>query len=296
MNARDLISLMPGGVRAELRRISESYSMFYDKLSEIHLRLGARSSIVLNGKNVPIETRVSRGDMDAMIKDFSHGSLYAYRDSMLDGYIMLPDGIRVGICGRARYEGGRLLGVGEVLGVSVRIPHILPGVEEVAYREFCSCGGGMLIYSPPGVGKTTLLRALSRRLSSGRGARRVVIIDERDEFSFGGFFADSMVDILIGYPKGEGVEVALRTLSPEIIVTDEIGDTGEATALLRTVNAGVPVIASAHAASFGEAMRKRSVKLLSDAGVFVSTVGIFRGDGNIYSYICDRITQSERRC
>ena len=296
MNARDLISLMPGGVRAELRRISESYSMFYDKLSEIHLRLGARSSIVLNGKNVPIETRVSRGDMDAMIKDFSHGSLYAYRDSMLDGYIMLPDGIRVGICGRARYEGGRLLGVGEVLGVSVRIPHILPGVEEVAYREFCSCGGGMLIYSPPGVGKTTLLRALSRRLSSGRGARRVVIIDERDEFSFGGFFADSMVDILIGYPKGEGVEVALRTLSPEIIVTDEIGDTGEATALLRTVNAGVPVIASAHAASFGEAMRKRSVKLLSDAGVFVSAVGIFRGDGNIYSYICDRITQSERRC
>ncbi len=296
MNARDLISLMPGGVRAELRRISESYSMFYDKLSEIHLRCGARSSIVLNGKNVPIETRVSRGDMDAMIKDFSHGSLYAYRDSMLDGYIMLPDGIRVGICGRARYEGGRLLGVGEVLGVSVRIPHILPGVEEVAYREFCSCGGGMLIYSPPGVGKTTLLRALSRRLSSGRGARRVVIIDERDEFSFGGFFADSMVDILIGYPKGEGVEVALRTLSPEIIVTDEIGDTGEATALLRTVNAGVPVIASAHAASFGEAMRKRSVKLLSDAGVFVSAVGIFRGDGNIYSYICDRITQSERRC
>lgn len=296
MNARDLISLMPGGVRAELRRISESYSMFYDKLSEIHLRLGARSSIVLNGKNVPIETRVSRGDMDAMIKDFSHGSLYAYRDSMLDGYIMLPDGIRVGICGRARYEGGRLLGVGEVLGVSVRIPHILPGVEEIAYREFCSCGGGMLIYSPPGVGKTTLLRALSRRLSSGRGARRVVIIDERDEFSVGGFFADSMVDILIGYPKGEGVEVALRTLSPEIIVTDEIGDTGEATALLRTVNAGVPVIASAHAASFGEAMRKRSVKLLSDAGVFVSAVGIFRGDGNIYSYICDRITQSERRC
>ena len=133
-------------------------------------------------------------------------------------------------------------------------------------------------------GKTTALRSLAARIASGRSARRVVIVDEREEI-----FSDALlgleVDVLSGYRRAYGISLATRTMSPEIIVTDEIA-TEDAGAILRSVNSGVPIIASAHAGSSDELMRREDIIEFIKRRVFESFVELARVDGH---FLCREV-------
>jgi stage III sporulation protein AA len=148
---------------------------------------------------------------------------------------------------------------------------------------------GILIYSPPGVGKTTLLKGVSVKLSSGYSARRAVIIDSRGELEIDGV-SELCLDILSGYPKGTGIEIASRTLNAEVIICDEIGSSAEAAAIISAHNCGVPLIATAHADNIKELLSKPGIRALHRAGIFGAYVRI-RRDGH-GGFIYD-ITKSE---
>jgi stage III sporulation protein AA len=137
--------------------------------------------------------------------------------------------------------------------------------------------GGMLLYSLPGAGKTSALRALCGEISR-RALKKVVIVDERCEF-IASDYSDATVDILQGYTKARGLEIALRTLSPDVIVVDEIGSFDEAESLLKVGRGGVPIIASAHAESYAELACKAGISSLSEEGYFSSFVHLFRKGG-----------------
>ena len=132
----------------------------------------------------------------------------------------------------------------------------------------------MLIYSPPGVGKTTALRALAATLGRGKSPLNICVVDERCEFDPENYTAHT-VDILRGYKRREGIEIATRTLSPDLIMMDEIGaDDGEN--ILSVVRCGVPIIATAHGGSRDEILARPSLSGLISCGAFSVLVGIYR--------------------
>ena len=122
----------------------------------------------------------------------------------------------------------------------------------------------MLIYSAPGGGKTSAIRELAGRISR-EALLRVSVVDERRELAAEDL-SDAPIDVLSGYGKAEGIEIAMRTLSPEVMIIDEIADLSEAEALLSVGRGGVPIIATAHAEDISDALRRRAVRLLYDNG------------------------------
>jgi stage III sporulation protein AA len=254
------------------------------KISEIRLRADMPISITYAERNISTfggrELILDLQTLCGVVSRLCEESVHTYGSTINEGYITLSGGLRIGVCGRARTENGRVFAVREITGVCVRIPHALPhageGLMSVIYEK--RRVQSALIYSPPGVGKTTIVRALAARLGGEGVRRRVVVADSRGEIYMREMFAHTLCDFLDGYPKGAGIEIATRTLSPEVIVCDEISD-GEAEAVLAAQNAGVPLIATAHGESFASVLLRPGIKKLYAAGVFRYFIGVCRAAG-----------------
>ena len=269
---------LPYRLSDEIRGTSHSRS-----IEEIRMRAGRRCSLVVSGKNVMLDTVLERGEIESVLEGMCQGSLYAFSETINQGYISLPDGVRVGVCGRAGCEGGRIIGIYEISSLSVRIPHRSRplGAEICRLLESFDRTSGVLVYSPPGIGKTTLLRSVAVMLSSGgwrEGADplRCVVIDTRGELSFASEGRDLCLDVLSGYPRRQGIEIATRCLNAEVIICDEIGDYEEAMSLVASHNCGVPLIASAHAGSVEQLLSRTGLRLLHEARIFGAYVGLKR--------------------
>ncbi len=288
-NYGQLLSCLPGGVCRELTRLAADNTDFADRLSEIRLRVGKYAAITYGGRNLLLSHIVTLAELSAVFERLSRGSLYRFRESLLLGYLT-AFGCRIGVGGRAVTEDGSIVGMGEVFSLSIRIPHSIPGAGAVGERVFRRLGGrrGLLAYSPPGVGKTTFLRDLAARLSLGPRALRVAVVDARGELYDGRLSPAAQIDYLFGYPLAAGIEIATRTLSPEVIVCDEIGSYEEAEAVLSVIGAGVPILASAHAGDMKELLSRQPIRLLHEVGVFSAYIGIARTEtGYRYTVDCD---------
>lgn len=261
-------------------------------VEEIRLRAGRAASLTVSGENVMTSVVLTVGDLTSILVGMCGGSLYAFDQTIRDGYITLPEGIRVGVAGRAVCEEGRIIGVCEVSGLCIRLPHIH---REVG-REVCrllrrlnqgpNAPQGVLIYAPPGEGKTTLLRGVATGLSGGDGHSplRTVVVDTRGELGFETEGRGLCLDVLRGYPRARGVEIATRTLSAQVIICDEIGDTDEALSLISTHHGGVPLVATAHGGSVTELLRRTGLRLLHEARLFGAYVGIRRDGRGGFTY------------
>ncbi len=268
------------------RLITELYADHMpEHIEEIRLHAGRCASVVAGGRNLLLRTVLSAQEMTATLTRMCGGSLYSHAPTIAEGYLTLEGGVRVGVCGRAACEGGEVIGVYDVSGLCIRIPAHF----SVSGREICRLlqkfryNKGVLIYSPPGVGKTTLLRGVAISLASGEDPRRVVVIDTRAEMPFLQTGPALCLDVLVGYPRRLGVEIACRTMNAQVMICDEIGDYDEALALASVQNCGVPLVASAHASSVEELLCRTGLRLLHDCKMFGAYVGICRA-GEGFSY------------
>ncbi len=279
-----LSALLPPHLTGAIREALRLRPSLSDTLSEVRLRADRYASLTAGGRNYPLPVLLTAEELSGLLVAFCRGSLYAFRESLAEGYVDLGGGIRCGVSGRAVLEGGRVKGVVDVTSLVLRLPRAVRGAGEEAYRLFLEAGGGgMLIFSPPGVGKTTLLRDLCRLLSTGEGARRVAVVDSRGELS-GGYPQSALIDVLVGYPKAAAIELAVRTLSPEVVAVDEIGSRREAEAVLAVAGCGVPLLATTHAACLREALARPAVRPLARAGIFPLAVGLTREGGRVLSH------------
>lgn len=282
-----VIKYLPERLAEEITRISCGRHGGLSEIREIRIRAEGRCSLLHGTEYIQLFYRISREQTEELVRRLSDGALYAHRDSIASGYISLAGGVRVGICGYAKYEYKSFVGISDLRSLVFRIPTGECAFGEELYRIWC--GGvsrGMLIYSPPGVGKTTALRSLAASIGGGREACRVAVIDERCEFSEEDY-ADCEVDILKGYKRRTGIEIATRTMSPDVLIIDEIG-ADEAAGVASAVRSGVPLVATAHASSFEEVRARVSLAPLFECSAFDVFVGISR-KGDAYILTVDRI-------
>ncbi len=267
-----IIYTLPAAVTREIIRLSEARGGDRAEISEIRLRLNGKSSVTLGGERVDICSRVCIGDMEKTFLSLCGGAVYAHRDTVSEGYISCEGGVRVGIGGEARYEGERLVGVSNVSSLVFRIPSRKKYRMNEIFEAWMGTRRGMLIYSPPGVGKTTALRALAEYIAGAEG-QELVIVDTRREFCAEDY-SGLRVDILSGYRRERGMEIALRTMSPDVIMVDEIGRSEEAEAMAESLNSGIRIAASAHAGSISELRRRRNLSDFFKLEIFDTFVGI----------------------
>lgn len=286
------LTFLPNRLREAVRK---SAALYHGTLSEVRLRAERAVFITVGDKNIACPAVCTSDELDECVRALCGNSLYCHSETIKEGYICTSGGIRAGVCGRAVCEGGKIIAVTDISSVSIRIPHRVPGAADELCKLICSSDfSGMIIYSPPGEGKTTALREICARLSSKPYNLRIAVVDTRFEIC-GALGGEMSFDALEGYPRAVGMETAVRTLSPQLIICDEIGSTEDAAAVSHSFGAGVPTVVSAHASCIEELCMKKYMKELIDSGAFTYAVGIHRRDGK---WILDvsRLTSGRALC
>ena len=247
-------------------------------LEEIRLRCEKRICAFDGIKNIVCETILDRENFHKTLSVLCSGALYTHMNTINDGYISRKGGIRIGVAGRATLKGGKIDNISEISSICIRIPHEYNGISSEVIEKITEnlYTDSILLFSPPGIGKTTVIRDIISSLASYPHSKRLCVVDSRREIETERFMAIDNLDILSGYPKAHGISIATRSMNPQYLVCDEIGELEEAKMLLSASNVGVPLIASAHAKNINELLSRSNIKLLHKQGVFDMYVKIER--------------------
>lgn len=311
--ANDWLLLFPEKVRALLNELPAT---LLDKVEEIRVREGRPLEINYSGKyhficgngsltQSPGEAyKPNREDAHRLLDLISNHSLYTMEEELRKGFITIPGGHRIGLSGRTVLSGGGVEHLRDITGFNIRIARELPGIADGILPYLLEPGRQRvmhtLILSPPQHGKTTLLRDLARQLSAGsRGGRegsraglKVGIVDERSEIAgsrrgIPAFDVGPRTDILDGCPKAEGMMMMIRSLSPDVLIADEIGRLEDAEALTEALHAGISVVASAHGKEVAELARRPGLGGLLEHCMFERYVILHRSDAGLSFRILD---------
>ncbi|MGZ0041859.1 stage III sporulation protein AA [Paenibacillus ottowii] len=272
------LELFPEPLHGILGRLPETV---FKQLEEIRVREGRPLEVNANGDHHFVTTagrltlnpaeayKPNREAAHRLLDFISNHSLYTMEEELRKGFITIPGGHRVGLAGRTVLNRGRVEHLRDISSFNVRIARAIPGIADRILPFVVDQKSGTirhtLILSPPQHGKTTLLRDLARQLSyggmQGNGGRRsglkVGIIDERSEIAgshkgIPGFDVGPRTDVLDGCPKAEGMMMMIRSMSPDVLIVDEIGRPEDAEAVREALHAGIAVIASAHGRDVAE--------------------------------------------
>lgn len=218
-------------------------------------------------------------ELDRIIQHVCRYSLYAYEEELKQGYITVAGGHRIGMVGQVVMEGtGQIRTIKHIRGLNIRVSHQKKGaaVPVLPYLYQEGRVRNTLIVSPPGCGKTTLLRDLVRHISDGNSYAQgmtVGVVDERSEIA-GSFMGQPQndvgmrTDVLDACPKGVGMMILLRAMSPKVIAIDELGSEEEYAALKTILACGSSVVATMHGNSLEDIRRRGSMAELLKQGCF----------------------------
>lgn len=240
----------------------------YEGLQEIRIRVNAPCIFVIDRKeffpdrsgkltcDIRKAAVFTQDEVEAIFNHICHYSPYAYESQLRQGYLTVAGGHRVGICGQAVMEGDKVMLMKQICFLHIRVVHEVPGVSDALLPYLYEEGRFLntLIISPPGAGKTTMLRDIARVVSDGnryQAGMQVCIIDERSEIA-GCYMGMPQTrigvrsDVLDGCPKAVGMLMAIRAMGPQLIVVDELGLKEDYEALFHASGCGIRLLASIH--------------------------------------------------
>ena len=247
-------------------------------LEEVRLRAGFPMSVVIGGAewtpDLWKERILTEADLRRVLEVAGGGSVHTILSQLRAGYVTAASGVRLGVCGAAAVENGSLRAFRTVTSLAVRVPHTIPGIARPLLPALLEDGQlqSTLILSPPGRGKTTLLRDLIRCLSAGEGASplRVGVADERGELGAGDlrFFLGPRTDVLENVPKSAALLMLLRGMSPQVLAADEITAPEDIRAMKTAAGCGAVLLATAHGTDPEDLRSRPLYRDLLDSGIF----------------------------
>lgn len=271
-------------------------------LREIRLRIGRPILVYVDGGERFLDDSgrftddagnartVQAGELARLLEHICHYSLYAFEEELRQGFLTVAGGHRIGIAGQVISEDGK--GIRTVRNISflnIRVSHEIRGAADAVIGRMYSENGlkSALIISPPGCGKTTLLRDLIRQVSDGSSVNRgmtVGVVDERSELAgtFCGIPQNDVglrTDVLDACPKRIGMMMLLRSMAPEVIAIDELGSREELEALRCASASGCRILATVHGESMRDVMNRFGGQDKIWAQLFQTIVLLTKRDG-----------------
>ncbi|MCI9579408.1 MAG: stage III sporulation protein AA [Oscillibacter sp.] len=278
-------AILPSRLRKAALALSDGEKA---EAEELRLRAGRPLTALLPTGELPLEAEVEPEELETLCDIATEFSRYAASETIREGFLPVRGGFRVGLCGTAVMKDGVNANLKNLSSAVIRIARERRGVaSDLAPRLFREGNFvSTLILSPPGGGKTTLLRDLVRCLSEGEAGRppqRISLIDERGEVAVVYRGVPQMdvgprTDVLDACPKALGIPIVLRAMNPQIIAVDEITVREDLTAISMAAGCGVGLLATIHAANVPELLRKPLYRQLLENQVFRLAVRILRNE------------------
>lgn len=270
----EILRVLPVKIANEVKSF-----LLKDSIQEIRIKVNKPVIINLSSKEVILNSIVTLDDIKQILVRVSNYSLYAYEEEIKQGYITIKGGHRIGIAGECVLSQGEVRTIRNISSLNIRICREVKGCSNEVMKFITENNRvfNTLIVSPPKCGKTTILRDIARNISNGMPinslmGKKVSIIDERSEIAscFNGIpqlDVGIRSDILDNCLKKDGMIMAIRSLSPDILICDEIGTDGDMEALNMAFNSGVNIIVSIHGYSIEDIYRRRIFKDLLENSI-----------------------------
>lgn len=251
--------------------IEDNKEIYETNLEEIRFRIGRPIILKFSDKDIVLDYILTPNDLMNILEKICENSIYSYQNQICNAYITVKGGHRVGLVGSVVIQDGRIVNIHNISSLNFRIAREVPGCGYEFLKHIIDYKNNTifntLIVSPPGAGKTTVLRDVIRQISNGIGSfkgKTIGLVDERSEISamYKGVAQNDVgirTDVLENIPKNIGMQMLLRSMAPEIICADEIGSTEDVLAIKHIVCSGVKCIFTVHANSIEDLNNNQSI-------------------------------------
>ncbi len=281
----EIMSLFTGPLRNKIeKKIGNRWSM----LQEIRIRMNQPVEIIFDSHTEWMTDLIAdKQDATYLINQISQFSLYRMEEELKKGYVTIRGGHRIGLAGKVNTTNGYVKAIKDMTFFNIRIAKekigaASPYINALHEEGYCNT----LIIGPPQTGKTTLLRDISRLIGSGwkhASPVKVGIVDERSEISgcldgVPQHDVGTRTDVLDACPKAEGVMMLIRSMSPDVIVVDEIGSAEDVLAIQEALRAGVKLMCSAHGNSLDDIRKRLSFQPLFQSNMFDRFIVLKKSD------------------
>jgi stage III sporulation protein AA len=284
--AEEILNILPVNIRNLITNAKgEGY------IQEIRLKLGKPLILIFDREEIITDYEVTGIDIKNIMSKMMNYSLYAYDDEIRQGYITIKGGHRVGLCGSCILEGDRIKTINNISSLNIRVSKQVLGCSDGIVPYLATSGEiqNTVIISPPKCGKTTMIRDLARNFSK---KYKVCIIDERSEIAGLNLGRSSLdlgirTDILDNCPKDQGIMMAIRSMSPDIIICDEIGTYNDMESILSALCCGIKIITTIHGKNENDLFDRPIFKDIINNNAFQRGVILKENKVGQVSYIYD---------
>lgn len=298
MCPEEVLRLFPEGERERWKEVAKQA----EKLQEIRFRAGMPLSVWMENQERFVDAggqivdrpekavRTTPEELEELLRHLCRYSVYAFADEIRQGFLTVQGGHRVGVAGQVILNGdGRIKNMKYIRYLNIRIAHQVRGAADSVIPFIFENGHVLntLLISPPGGGKTTMLRDIIRQVSEGTAygeGVNVSVVDERSEIA-GSYLGVSQndvgirTDVLDGCPKVEGMMLLIRSMSPQVLAVDELGSIEDVRALQTAIGCGCRLLATVHGGSLEEAGYKNYVRYVMEERLFERYVTLDRKTG-----------------